>query len=160
MDRCISESESSFVMIKLANFKPPPCLMLQTYTCNCFLRTTVQNHSQCLCMVLQARAMSREENAILSKPSKDHRLWSFGGPPEVYTRKWWKLRSLPRVWSHTLLLGCCAWWHQVFTHIPSSVFSWYLLARTSVGMRTWWHRELLIYHLGFVFFFFFFRMVT
>lgn len=74
----------------------------------------------------QTRAMPREEDALLPKPSEDDRIWLSGGSSEINTRRKWKFFSLSCVWPYTLLLGCSAWWSQVSpskTQIPPQTSS-------------------------------------
>lgn len=61
----------------------------------------------------QARFMPGEEDAFLPKPSKDNRLWFFGGQNKVYTWREYRQISMPYFWPYTLLLGCRTWWCQV-----------------------------------------------
>lgn len=64
-------------------------------------------------MFQKARAMSREEDAILSQASQNHRLWLSRGSPKVYTWNPGECICMSCVWSYPFLLGCCGWWYQV-----------------------------------------------
>ena len=63
--------------------------------------------------VMQARVMSGEEDAVLSKPPKNHRLRFSWGSPKIYTRSWRKCICMSCVWSYPFLLGFHAWRYQV-----------------------------------------------
>lgn len=64
-------------------------------------------------MFQKARAMSREEDAILSQAPQNHRLRLSRSSHKVYTWNPGECICMSCVWSYPFLLGCCGWWYQV-----------------------------------------------
>ncbi len=64
-----------------------------------------------ICM--QVWAVSREANAVLSKPTKSSGIWLVRGKSAQHSWSSWQWNSLPCVWTHPFLLGCNLRWDQV-----------------------------------------------
>lgn len=64
-------------------------------------------------LLMQARLMSRKEDAFLSSPSKDYWVRLSWISYQVYTWSSWECILMSCIWSYSFLLGCFARWYQV-----------------------------------------------
>ncbi len=101
------QNECSAAVEFFDEYQSPPSLIIK------FLSFLHKNTSFLFLICMQVWAMSREANAVLSKPTKSSGIWLVRGKGAQHSWSSWQWNSLPCVWTHPFLLGCNLRWDQV-----------------------------------------------